>query len=100
MRHLVLTALALVLVACPGWNAHVIAEEAAAAPTNRPAATRQWTVDGVPREVTLYVPDSAKTQPTPVVFAFHGHGGTAEKFARTLKLHEVWPEAIVVYPQG
>jgi len=37
---------------------------------------REWTVDGVVREALVYAPADAKTAPTPVIFAFHGHGGT------------------------
>lgn len=36
----------------------------------------EWKVDGVNREALVYVPAAAKTAPCPVVFAFHGHGGT------------------------
>ena len=36
----------------------------------------------------------------PVVFDFHGHGGTARNAARAHHLHKEWPEAVVVYPQG
>jgi polyhydroxybutyrate depolymerase len=61
---------------------------------------RQWTVDGVTRDALVFAPASAATQPTPVVFAFHGHGGTAKNFAASSKYHKLWPEAIVVYPQG
>ncbi len=61
---------------------------------------RQWTVGGVMREALVYVPPTARTNPTPVVFAFHGHGGTMNHAARSFGFHTVWPEAIVVYPQG
>jgi polyhydroxybutyrate depolymerase len=36
----------------------------------------------------------------PIIFAFHGHGGTAAFAARRWRLHSLWPEAIVVYAQG
>lgn len=36
----------------------------------------------------------------PIVFCFHGHGGSAQQAARSFSLHESWPEALVVYPQG
>ena len=36
----------------------------------------------------------------PVVFVFHGHGGTMQHAARSIAVHDHWPEAIVVYPQG
>lgn len=61
---------------------------------------REWTVDGTPREALVVVPESAKTTPSPLVFVFHGHGGNMRNAARTFGLHTLWPEAIVVYPQG
>ena len=60
---------------------------------------RVWTVDGVEREAWVFSPTN-RTSPAPLVFAFHGHGGTMRHAARTFALHELWPEAIVVYPQG
>lgn len=63
-------------------------------------ARREWTVDGVRREALVAVPDSASSMPTPVVFAFHGHGGTMRHAARSFRFHEHWSEAIVVYMQG
>jgi polyhydroxybutyrate depolymerase len=57
-------------------------------------------VDGIDREALLYVPPMAKSNSTPVVFVFHGHGGTAGHAARSFALHRYWPEAIVVYMQG
>ena len=63
-------------------------------------ARREWTVDGLVREALVYVPSNARTNARPVVFAFHGHGGTMNHAARTFALHAHWPEAIVVYPQG
>lgn len=61
---------------------------------------RTWNVDGATREALVYVPDSAKTNATPIVFAFHGHGGTAERVARAWDYQQLWPQAIVVYMQG
>jgi polyhydroxybutyrate depolymerase len=61
---------------------------------------REFTVDGVAREALVYIPTSAKTDATPVVFAFHGHGGNMRNAARSFAYHSAWPEAIVVYPQG
>ncbi len=61
---------------------------------------RQWTVDGVRREAIVYVPESSKSRPSPLVFGFHGHGGSMANAAGTFRIHEVWPEAIVVYMQG
>jgi len=61
---------------------------------------RQWTVDGVARDALVYAPAQAKTIATPVVFSFHGHGGTMYMAARSGSYHTIWPEAIVVYMQG
>lgn len=60
----------------------------------------EWRVDGVAREALLFVPPAAKTVATPVIFAFHGHGGTMRIAARQYGYHMLWPEAIVVYMQG
>jgi polyhydroxybutyrate depolymerase len=61
---------------------------------------REWKVDGVMREALVYAPSAAKTSATPVIFAFHGHGGTMAYSERKFSYHSLWPEAIVVYPQG
>ena len=60
----------------------------------------ELTVDGVVREALLHAPASAKTTPAPLVFAFHGHGGNMQFSARSYHIHTLWPEAIVIYPQG
>jgi polyhydroxybutyrate depolymerase len=38
--------------------------------------------------------------PPPLIFAIHGHGGTAKTAANGWGFHTLWPQAIVVYPQG
>ena len=65
-----------------------------------PPTPREWTVDGTIREALVYASATAKTAPTPVVFVFHGHGGSMNNAARMFDIHTRWPEAIVVYPQG
>jgi polyhydroxybutyrate depolymerase len=57
-------------------------------------------VDGVAREALVYAPVKAKAEPAPVVFVFHGHGGSMTGVARSFSIHTRWPEAVVVYPQG
>ncbi len=60
-----------------------------------------FTIDGVERHAIVY--PNAKSAPgagAPVVFVFHGHGGTAQNVARRLRIHELWPEAVVAYLQG
>lgn len=61
---------------------------------------RAWTIEELQREAILHIPDRAKTAPTPLLFAFHGHGGRMERVAATWDYQHVWPEAIVVYMQG
>ena len=60
----------------------------------------EWTVDGVVREALVYVPPQARINAAPVVFAFHGHGGSMHNAARMFSYHTRWPEALVVYMQG
>ena len=61
---------------------------------------REWKVEGVAREALIDAPQAAKTMPCPVVFAFHGHGGTMTSAATHFGYHRLWPEAIAVYMQG
>lgn len=64
----------------------------------RPPQRLTWQVDGLEREALVYWP--AEKSGSPVVFGFHGHGGTAQNVARTFRFQQLWPEAIVVYMQG
>src|SRR3954468_10967709 len=57
-------------------------------------------VDGVTREALVHVPAKIPAGGAPVVFAFHGHGGSMTQASRSFPIHEKWSEAIVVYPQG
>ena len=58
-------------------------------------------VDGVEREAFVYAPAAKpKSGGSPLIFVFHGHGGTMQSAARSMKFYEAWPQAIVVYPQG
>lgn len=59
-----------------------------------------FVVDGVSREALLYVPAKAKSELSPLIFGWHGHGGNMAFSARSYHFHELWPEAIVVYAQG
>jgi polyhydroxybutyrate depolymerase len=59
---------------------------------------REWNVDGAARQALVYFPET--TNPVSLVFAFHGHGGSAAQAARSFRIHEVWPDAMVVYMQG
>jgi polyhydroxybutyrate depolymerase len=59
-----------------------------------------FTVNGVARTALVYIPANAKTNSTPLVFIFHGHGGSAENAADAFAMDRHWPEAISVYMQG
>lgn len=61
---------------------------------------REWTIDGVKREALVFAPAGSKDAPAPLVFGFHGHGGSMRNAARTFRIQELWPEAVVVYMQG
>jgi polyhydroxybutyrate depolymerase len=60
--------------------------------------TVEWKIDGTTRRALVHFP--ATTNGAPIIFGFHGHGGTMNFVARRWRLHELWPEAVVVYPQG
>lgn len=60
----------------------------------------EWTVGDLKREALVYVPAKATGQTSPVVFVWHGHGGSMKNAERSFAVHKRWPEAIVVYPQG
>ena len=59
-----------------------------------------FTVDGVERTALVYVPANAKTISVPLVFVFHGHGGSSQNAVRSFGLNKQWPDAISVYMQG
>jgi polyhydroxybutyrate depolymerase len=84
------TMLRWVLLGLSAWLALGAAEPAA----------REWTVDGVVRQALVYAPTKASGGAVPVIFAFHGHGGTMGHAARTFAYQTLWPEAVVVYMQG
>lgn len=61
---------------------------------------RSWEVAGVKREGLIAGPEKISGIGAPLVFVFHGHGGSAAQVARSMPVHEFWPEAVVVYLQG
>src|SRR5215510_1668897 len=59
------------------------------------------TVDGAKRQALVFAPKPASLDIRhPLVFAFHGHGGNMQAAAQGMHIQNLWPEAIVVYPQG
>jgi polyhydroxybutyrate depolymerase len=60
----------------------------------------EFKVGDVTREA-IVVPPSKKTDDAPpLVFAFHGHGGSMNNAYKSFKFHEEWPQAVVVYMHG
>lgn len=59
-----------------------------------------WTVGESKREALVFLPSKGSDDGAPVVFGFHGHGGSARNAQRTFGFERLWPEAIVVYMQG
>jgi polyhydroxybutyrate depolymerase len=65
------------------------------------AINQSFDIDGVERTAIIY--HNTKPAPekgAPLVLGFHGHGGRAEFVARRWSLQTLWPEAVVIYPQG
>ena len=59
---------------------------------------QNFDVNGLKRGAIVVAPDSKKA--APLVFVFHGHGGNMLQAKRSFGIDKLWPEAIVVYPQG
>jgi polyhydroxybutyrate depolymerase len=61
-----------------------------------------WKVGDLERRALVHVPKSADIPEAgaPLVFVFHGHGGNPRNVARGFAIHQHWPEAVVVYPEG
>jgi polyhydroxybutyrate depolymerase len=63
-----------------------------------------FTIEGVERQAFVLAPANASTSTSterlPLLFAFHGHGGTMIQTAAQMRFEKFWPEAIVVYMQG
>jgi polyhydroxybutyrate depolymerase len=56
-------------------------------------------VEGTKRTAVAVVPADL-TKPAPLVFAFHGHGGSGLNFDKKIDVEGKWPDAIVLYPDG
>ncbi|MDX2037920.1 MAG: prolyl oligopeptidase family serine peptidase [Isosphaeraceae bacterium] len=61
---------------------------------------RTWKVAGSERRALVALPGEGQAKAAPLVFVFHGHGGTMRGAARQFAIERLWPEAVVVYPQG
>src|ERR1051326_2947242 len=56
-------------------------------------------VGGLERHALVF-PPSNPAKKSPVIFGFHGHGGSPRGSVRGMGFQNAWPEALVVYPQG
>jgi|SRR6476660_6875595 polyhydroxybutyrate depolymerase len=76
---------------------------AAAAVTAGAQTTMTWTIGPDQRQALVFAPPqgpSTNAHTLPLVFAFHGHGGNMQEAAQGMHLQTLWPQAIIVYPQG
>jgi polyhydroxybutyrate depolymerase len=63
--------------------------------------TMRWTIDGVRRDALVFAPRATRGAARhPLVIGFHGHGGHMRRTSTQMRVQTLWPEAIVVYPQG
>lgn len=63
--------------------------------------SQAWKVGDVERTALVAMPrGSVSDSGAPLVLVFHGHGGTSAQAARSFSIHNAWPEALVMYPQG
>jgi polyhydroxybutyrate depolymerase len=62
--------------------------------------TIHLTVNGVDRVAYAFAPSKRTSTRPPVLFMFHGHGGSAERCIDRFGVEKRWPEAVVVYCDG
>ena len=55
--------------------------------------------DGATRRALVYAPQEQRA-PAPLVFVFHGRGGSMLAISKKMDIHNHWHDALVVYPQG
>ena len=61
--------------------------------------TKKFDIDGVERKAIIYEP-AIKTEKTPVIFVFHGHGGNANFVSRRIDIQNYYKDALVIFMQG
>ncbi len=60
---------------------------------------KNYEIEGLDRTAIVFAP-TVTTKHPPLVFGFHGHGGNGRQASRSFRIHEFWPEAVVVYMNG
>src|SRR5262245_33476729 len=100
MKYRILSIAAACLLAITSGQISGVAARQVPAGQSR-AFDQTLNIDGVERAALVY-PNTKPESKTgaPLVLGFHGHGGKAEFVARRWSLHTLWPEAVVIYPQG
>lgn len=79
----------------------LVASATTAAGQQHRATIMRWTIDGVQRHALVYPPrTNPGTAKHPLVIAFHGHNGHMWNASVRMRIQTLWPQAIVVYPQG
>ncbi len=68
-------------------------------PLPRPT-TLSVNVDGVERSAIVFPGIRSNAVPSPVLLWFHGYGGRSVEEAERRRLHQLWPVATILYPQG
>lgn len=76
------------------------AQELSSVKNDNGTTTMRWMVGDTLREAMVYIPQTAKSKPTPVIFIFHGHGGNMLNMYKSRGFNKLWPEAIIICPQG
>jgi len=61
--------------------------------------TKKFNINGVERKAIIYEP-ATKTEKTPVIFVFHGHGGNANFVSRRIDIQNYYKDALVIFMQG
>jgi polyhydroxybutyrate depolymerase len=60
-----------------------------------------WHIAGETRAAIVYLPSvQERHAKAPLIFVFHGHGDNAWFATKQFPFQELWPGAIVVFPQG
>ena len=60
----------------------------------------KMTIDDIERSALVFAPSNPGDTKLSLVFVFHGRGDDSGKFARAVRLHKDWKDAVVVYPRG
>lgn len=59
----------------------------------------EFRIEGVSRRAAVVEPEG-NSGPMPLILVFHGHGGNIRTTLRQFNIHSLWPQALIVYPEG